>query len=57
MEVFVVFCCNSNDDSILFINGVYKNEQEAINHCADLNVLAKSLAIGRYFDYRATVIL
>lgn len=57
MNVFIMFCCSSKDDSILSIHGVYKDEQEVIEHCANLNAMVIKLAVGYYFDYKTTVLL
>lgn len=57
MNVFVIICYNSADDSILSLHGVYKDEQEVIEHCANLNAMAIRQAVGYYFDYRTMVLL
>ena len=57
MKVFVVFCCDSNDGSILFIDRVYKDIQEATNYCCSQNADSINQVKGIYFDYQVETIL
>ena len=51
MKVFVVVCYDSFDGSILFVDSVRKNEQDAINFCTSLNADSITQVKGIYFDY------
>lgn len=55
MNVFVIICCNSDDDSILFVDVVYQNKQDAINFCDSVNKDLQEKGI--YFDYREMAML
>lgn len=57
MEVFVVVCCDSDDNSILFIHGVFKNEQEAKRHCNWLNREPTNQRQEFYFEYQKEILL
>jgi len=54
MEVFVIVCCDSDDGSILFIHGVFKDEQEAKRHCDWLN---REPIQEIHFEYQKEILL
>lgn len=51
MNVFVMFCCDSSNNSILFVQCVFENEQEAKRFCCLLNKDPTNQRQGIYFDY------
>lgn len=57
MNVFVITCCNKDDDSILLVVGVRENEQDAIDFCDSVNEDLESQGKGIYFDYQENVLL
>lgn len=57
MNVFVITCCNKDNDSILFVDGVYENEQDAIKFCDSVNKDLQEQGKGIYFDYQENVLL
>ena len=57
MRVFVVVCCNIEDDTTLFVDRVYQDEQEAINYCSSQSEKYTIQAHGIYFTYEETYVL
>ena len=57
MNVFIIICCNKDNDSILFVEGVRENEQDAINFCDSVNKDLESQGKGIYFNYQEYVLL
>ena len=57
MDVFVIICCNKDNDSMLFVEGVRENEQDAINFCDSVNKDLESQGKGIYFNYQEYVLL
>lgn len=57
MKVFVVNCYDMEDDSILFIDRVYQNEQEAVYYCCSQNENAINQAKEIHFDYEEMGVL
>lgn len=57
MKVFVVVCCESFDNSILFIHGVFKDEQEAKRHCNFLNKEPTNKRQEIHFEYQEEILL
>lgn len=57
MKVFVVICCDSDDGSILFVDRVYQDKQEAIDYCCSQNAASICQVKGIYFDFQEDTIL
>ena len=56
MHVFVMACYDSSNNSILFIQSVFKSEQEAKRFCDLLNKDDENQRIGIYFDYTEQIL-
>jgi hypothetical protein len=57
MKVFVVICCDIDNGSILFVDSVRKNEQDAINFCTSLNADSRIQEKEIYFTYNEETVL
>lgn len=57
MVIFVVVCCNIEDDTTLFVDRAYQEEQKAIDYCLSQNDKYKIQEHGIYFTYDETYVL
>jgi len=57
MKVFIVICCDSDDGSILFVDSIRKNKQDAIDYCNAQNTDSRNQVTGIYFDWEEDTVL